>query len=125
MAIWQGRSKRSITGRIIRAHRGKKKREIGREQLITTLGETRIKKIRTTGGNEKVRLLSVNVAYVTDKTGKTSKTEILGVIENPANPHYVRRNIITKRAIIETKLGKARVTSRPGQQGQINAVLIE
>ncbi|MCD6237159.1 MAG: 30S ribosomal protein S8e [Thermoplasmata archaeon] len=125
MAIWQGRSKRSITGRIIRAHRGKKKREIGREQLITTLGETRIKKIRTTGGNEKVRLLSVNVAYVTDKTGKTSKTEILGVIENPANPHYVRRNIITKGAIIETKLGKARVTSRPGQQGQINAVLIE
>ncbi|HEB37622.1 MAG TPA: 30S ribosomal protein S8e [Thermoplasmatales archaeon] len=125
MAIWQGRSRRSITGRIIRAHRGKKKYEIGREQLITTLGERRTKKIRTTGKNEKVRLLSINVAYVTDKNGKTSKTEILGVVENPANPHYVRRNIITKGAIIETKLGKARVTSRPGQHGQINAVLIE
>ncbi|HEC80832.1 MAG TPA: 30S ribosomal protein S8e [Thermoplasmatales archaeon] len=126
MALWQGRSRRSITGRIIRAHRGKRKYEIGREQLVTSVGETRRKLIRTTGGNRKIRLLAAKEAYVTDKsTGKTVKTEIISVVENPANPHYVRRNIITKGAVIETKLGKARVTSRPGQDGQISAVLIK
>jgi small subunit ribosomal protein S8e len=45
-------------------------------------------------------------------------------VENQANIHYVRRNIINKGAIIETNLGKARVTSRPGQTGTINAVLL-
>ena len=53
-----------------------------------------------------------------------SKTEIISVVENPANIHYVRRNIMTKGAIIETELGKAKITSRPGQTGTINAILI-
>ena len=30
-----------------------------------------------------------------------------------------------KGAIIETSAGKARITNRPSQEGQINAVLIE
>jgi small subunit ribosomal protein S8e len=69
--------------------------------------------------------MTTDFAYIIDpKTGKTTKTEILSVIENPANPHYVRRNIMTKGAIIDTKLGKARITSRPGQSGILNAVLI-
>jgi small subunit ribosomal protein S8e len=69
--------------------------------------------------------MTADVAYVIDpKTNKTTKTEIISVVENPANIHYVRRNIITKGAIIETKLGKARIASRPGQSGTINAVLI-
>ena len=66
-----------------------------------------------------------DVAYVIDpKTNKTTKAEIVSVVENTANVHYVRRNIMNKGAIIETKLGKARVTSRPGQSGTINAVLL-
>ena len=48
-----------------------------------------------------------------------------GVVENPANPNYARRNIITKGAVIETSAGEARVTSRPGQSGQVNAVLLD
>ena len=51
--------------------------------------------------------------------------EIKDVLENPANPHYVRRDIITKGAIVITDIGKARITSRPGQHGVVNAVLIE
>ncbi|RLF79472.1 30S ribosomal protein S8e, partial [Thermococci archaeon] len=43
----------------------------------------------------------------------------------PANRQYVRRNIITKGAIIQTEIGKAIVTSRPGQDGVVNAVLIK
>jgi len=37
----------------------------------------------------------------------------------------VRRNIITKGAVIKTEKGPARVTSRPGQHGIINAILLE
>ena len=126
MSVWQGRSRRSITGRIIRSYRKKRKFEMGREFLPVHIGETRRKIIRTRGGNLKVRLLSTNIAYVLDKdTGKVTKTEILSVVENPANPHYVRRNIITKGAIIETKLGKVKVTSRPGQDGVVQGVLIK
>ncbi|HDI07805.1 MAG TPA: 30S ribosomal protein S8e, partial [Candidatus Bathyarchaeota archaeon] len=64
-------------------------------------------------------------ACVTDpSTGKTQKAEILRVVKNPANVDYNRRGVITKGAVIETSLGLARVTSRPGQHGIINAVLI-
>ena len=126
MAVWQGGSRRSITGRLIKRHRKKRKFEMGREYLPTHIGEVRKKILRTRGGNRKVRLLATNVAYVVDKkTGKTTKTEIISVVENPTNPHYVRRNIITKGAIIETKLGKAKVTSRPGQDGHVFCVLVE
>ena len=125
MALWQGNSRRSKTGRRIRYAQGKRKYEIGRERHVTTIGETRLKKVRTKGNNLKTRAKTINVAYVVDpKTKKTSKTQILSVLENPANIHYVRRNIMTKGAIIETELGKAKITSRPGQTGTINAILI-
>ena len=125
MALWQGNSRRSKTGRRIRYHRGKRKFEIGREELHTIIAPTRVKKIRTRGRNLKIRAKTINIAYVTDpKENKTTKTEIISVVDNPANIHYVRRNIITKGAIIETPLGKAKVTSRPGQVGTVNAVLV-
>ena len=49
---------------------------------------------------------------------------IENVVSNAANLNYVRRNVITKGAIIDTSEGRARVTSRPGQTGQVNAVLV-
>lgn len=125
MALWQGNSRRSFTGRRIRHARGKRKFEIGREAHLTTIGNTRFKKVRTMGENRKTRAKTINIAYVVDpKTNKTEKTEITSVLKNSANIHYVRRNIINKGAIIDTKLGQAKVTSRPGQSGTINAVLI-
>ena len=125
MALWQGKSKRSKTGRRKRYNRGKRKFEIGREQHLTTIGQTSLKKVRTKGANTKTIAKTVNQAYVIDpKNNKTTKTEITSVVENKANIHYVRRNIINKGAIIETKLGKAKVTSRPGQTGSVNAVLL-
>ncbi|MCK4996376.1 MAG: 30S ribosomal protein S8e [Thermoplasmatales archaeon] len=125
MALWQGDSRRSKTGRRIRYARGKRKFEIGREQHLTAIGNVRLKKVRTMGHNRKTRAKAIDVAYVVDpKTKKSTKTEIVSVVENPANPHYVRRNIMTKGAIIETKMGKARITSRPGQTGTINAILL-
>ena len=125
MALWQGNSRRSKTGRRIRYARGKKKFEIGRERHLSIIGPTKLKKVRTKGSNRKMRAKTTNVAYVIDpKSNKTTKTEIISVVENTANIHYVRRNIMNKGAIIETKLGKAKITSRPGQTGTINAVLI-
>ncbi|HHD15393.1 MAG TPA: 30S ribosomal protein S8e [Euryarchaeota archaeon] len=126
MALWQGRSRRKSTGGRYRLHRGKRKSEIGREQQITVVGKTTRKRVKTAGGNLKFRVLTSDVANIHDpKKNKTFKATIKTVLENPANPHYVRRNIITKGAIIDTNKGKARVTSRPGQDGVINAVLLK
>jgi small subunit ribosomal protein S8e len=83
------------------------------------------KPIRTRGNSRKSRVLTADIAYVVDpKTNKTAKTEIITVVENSANVHYIRRNIMNKGAIINTKIGKAKITSRPGQSGVINAVLL-
>ena len=125
MALWQGQAKRSKSGRRIRYARGKRKFEIGREPHLTTIGAMKRKPIRTRGNNSKTRTLTADIAYVIDpKTHKTTKTEIVTVVENAANVHYVRRNIMNKGAIINTKIGKARITSRPGQTGVISAILL-
>jgi small subunit ribosomal protein S8e len=125
MAIWQGSSKRSKSGRRIRYARSKRKFEIGRERHLTTIGKPAVKKVRTMGKNRKMRVKTTDIAYVVDpKNKKTTKTEITSVVENPANIHYVRRNILNKGAIVETKIGKAKVTSRPGQCGTVNAILL-
>jgi small subunit ribosomal protein S8e len=125
MALWQGSSKRTRTGRRIRYARGKRKFEIGREQHFTTIGSTTTKVVRTKGNNRKTSVKTSNIAYVLDpKTNKITKTDIVTVKENAANIHYVRRNIMNKGAIIETKIGKAKITSRPGQSGTVNATLL-
>ncbi|HIP89869.1 MAG TPA: 30S ribosomal protein S8e [Thermococcus paralvinellae] len=126
MAIWQGRPlKKPSGGRIVLA-RKKRKRELGREPAFTRVAEYKEERkiIRTFGGNRKVRLVQALYANVFDG-GKGRKVRILSVVENPANRQYIRRNIITKGAIIQTEVGKAIVTSRPGQDGVVNAVLIK
>ena len=70
-------------------------------------------------------MLSAEYANVVDKKNKTiKKVKILTVKSNPADPNYVQRNIINKGATISTEAGDAIVTSRPGQDGAINAVLL-
>jgi small subunit ribosomal protein S8e len=125
MVLWHGKSKRKVTGGKLRRHRDKKEHEMGREQTETKVGERRAKTIKTRGKTTKVKLRVAQHANILSKNGKSKKVEILGVKENKANLHYVRRNVVTKGAIIETNLGPAIVTSRPGQDGNINAVLLE
>ncbi|MFH1750500.1 MAG: 30S ribosomal protein S8e [Candidatus Micrarchaeota archaeon] len=76
------------------------------------------------GASIKVRLKTAIYANVVQKDRKIKKSRITNVIESPDNRHYTSENVITKGAIIETELGKARVTSRPSQHGVVNAVLI-
>ena len=104
--------------------RSKKRHQLGREPAETTVGEPRFQVVDSRGTDRKVRALSTDVAQVA-VDGEVTKTTIENVVENPANVNYVRRNIITKGAVIETEEGRARVTSRPGQTGQVNAVLLD
>lgn len=123
---WHGRSVRGMAGGRIRPARKKRRVEIGRAPSETHIGETRSRIIRTHGGNRKVRALRATYVNIADpKTGKSTRSVIENVEQNPANPNYVRRNLLTKGAIIKTELGRARIVSRPGQDGVINAVLIE
>lgn len=124
--LWQGESVRKVTGGRIRPAQGKRRAEIGLAPADTHIGEDKRKIVRTYGNNEKVRALRALYANVTTKAdGKTKKVKIETVVENGANPNYVRRNLLTKGAIINTEIGRARIVSRPGQDGVINAVLVE
>jgi small subunit ribosomal protein S8e len=99
---------------------------MGSDPAATILGPTKVVIQRSRGAGTKARALSMSEANVTDtNTGKTQKTQITRVVRNPANVDYQRRGVITKGAIIDTPLGQARVTSRPGQSGVVNAVLVE
>jgi small subunit ribosomal protein S8e len=125
MALWQGKSKRKPSGGRLVQSRKKRRFEIGREPMFTNLGEESLRKYRTMGGNSKVRMLSAAYANVVDpKTNKIKRVKIVTVKVNPANPNYVQRNIMNRGATVQTELGLARITSRPGQDGTINAVLI-
>ncbi|WP_144922674.1 30S ribosomal protein S8e [Halorubrum salsamenti] len=120
----QGRSTRKRTGGRLKHASNKKRHQLGREPAETTVGETRVQYIDSRGTEKKVRALSTNVAQVA-ADGEVSEAEIENVVDNPSNVNYARRNIITKGALIETSAGRARVTSRPGQTGQVNAVLLD
>ena len=127
MSYYQGNDlKKPSGGRRSRHNKIKRKYELGGPFTETRLGHEDKRKItRVRGGNVKVRVRSAAYANVTDpEKGVTKKARILRVLENIANPHYTRRNIIVKGTVIETELGKAVVTSRPGQDGVINAVLM-
>jgi small subunit ribosomal protein S8e len=125
MAFHSSIHKRKLSGGKKRAYRSKKKYEVGGYAAETILGEPKRKNTRGLGGISKVKVLNDKFASVTDpKTGKTQKTEITRVVKNGANVDFNRRGVITKGAEIETAIGQAKVTSRPGSDGVINAVLI-
>lgn len=124
MVRWHGRSPKKQTGGRIWPSRKKRRREIGGEFAGTTIGEDERRSIRMLGGRTRAKLLSASAANVADpKTGLVRKARILAVVENPANPYFARGNILTKGALIETELGRTRVTSRPSR-GVVNAVLL-
>lgn len=123
MGIWQGRSRRKPTGGRLRPVRKKRRFEISRELQHATLGTGTVKRYRVRGDNLKLRILTATTVNVYDPSTKTTKpAKVVTVRENPANPNYVQRNIVTKGAILETDLGLVRVVSRPGQDGVLNGV---
>ncbi len=124
MAIYQERTKRKVTGGRYK-YKIKDKRNLGDLPTHTKLGKNKLKIIEGRSNNRKFKLLFGEMANLYDpKTKKYSKIKVLNVLENPANRNFAKRNIITKGSILKTEKGKARVLSRPGQDGLINAVLI-
>ena len=90
MAHSQRRSLRKASGGRYHYSRTKKKYELGGFFARTKLDkDKKALTIRSRGGNNKQVTLSANQINVTDKKGKTTKTEILNVIENPANPQLL------------------------------------
>ena len=129
MAQWHGISRRkSSGGRLKRpsSYRGKRRTEISSEKQFTMIGDTSRKVYRKRSGSQSVRVLFDTTINVADKnTGKVIQATLQSVSENAADPNFVRRNIMTKGAVVETDKGPVRITSRPGSHGVLNGVLLE
>lgn len=116
--------KRSGSGGRKRIQRHPKLHEVGGAFTATKAGSKDANKAkRVRGGNAKVKLKKALHANVVTPNG-VKKTAIRTVLETPSNKHFARQNIIVKGAIIDTELGKVRVTNRVGQDGIVNGVLL-
>ncbi len=125
MAILQLRSKRKATGGRYKRVQTKRLGRLGRLPMFTKLAPLKAKQERTIGGNTKDKLLAANKVNLFDpKTKKHAIVEVKNIVENPANRHFVRRNILTKGSVVETTKGKAKITSRPGQNSYVDAILL-
>ena len=119
------KTKASGTGGARRFASDKKLARYGSPFTATKVGEKDIRELRAGRGNtKKVKLKHVAFANVLQKDGKVKKAKIRTVIETPDNRHYARQNVITKGAVIDTELGKVKVTNRVGQDGVVNGKLL-
>ena len=122
--ITQSKSLRKMSGGMKKSHRKKKFYSRGERPTLTKVGKQKSRCDHRRGSTLKTRLLKTDLANVYDpKEKKFKKAVIKNVVETPANRQYARANIVTCGAIIETDLGNAKVTSRPGQEGFVNAIL--
>jgi small subunit ribosomal protein S8e len=127
MAVSHAKDLRKATGGRKRKARDKQKAELGSLPTNTTIWKESEKELkRTRGGNHKVKLRYADKANVYDpKTKKYQLVALRTEKENPANRNFARMNILTKGAIVDTDIGTVKITSRPGQHGVVNAVLLE
>ncbi|MDY6778497.1 MAG: 30S ribosomal protein S8e [Candidatus Nanohaloarchaea archaeon] len=125
MPEYHGDSQRKKTGGRKRRNSKMKKRNLGGEFAATTVNEAKTKERDSRGSTSKVQVSQTETVSVSMPDGETVEAEIEAVRDNPANPDFVRRDIITKGTVLETSEGTARVTSRPGQDGTVNAELVE
>ena len=117
---------RKISGGKYKKQRKRKLHSIKGQERKIKLRDTKKKTLRVMGGNKKTILLTEKFANVIDpETKKAKKVEIKNVLETKANRFLARQNILIKSAIIETELGKAKITNRPSHDGNVQAVLVE
>ncbi|MCH2643364.1 MAG: 30S ribosomal protein S8e, partial [Candidatus Thalassarchaeum sp.] len=124
-----GISRRKPTGGRLKRpnrYRGKRRTEVASEEQLAYVGEADARKnYRKRSGSQTVRTLSVNQVNVNMKGGKTVRATVKNVVGNDADPNYIRRNIVTKGAVLDTDQGLVKVTSRPGMHGVVSGVLVE
>ena len=124
----KSRTKRSGNGKRKLKFRDKKRSEIGNYFTATKMADAKakgnvLKLVRARGGGGRMVLKQAAMANVLTKDGYKN-LKVKGVLESPDNRNFARQNIITRGTIINTDLGKAVVTNRPGREGSINARLL-
>lgn len=124
MTSRQTRSTRKKTGGRRRPLRKSRKSDSGGPFTATKIGDHDVRARDARGNREKLGVRSAETVSLS-MDGDTEEASIERIVENPANPDFVRRDVLTKGAVVETSEGKARITSRPGQDGTINAVLLD
>jgi small subunit ribosomal protein S8e len=117
---------RKISGGKYKKFSKKKKYALPGNERKPKLGDRKEKLVRGLGGNYRQTLLAENFANVTDpKTKQSKKVKILNVLATPSNRFLARQNILVKSALIETEIGKAKITNRPSQEGMVQAILVK
>jgi small subunit ribosomal protein S8e len=126
MVVTQFRSKRKPSGGRYRAHGKKKLCHSGNHPALPKIGERQAKMFRIKGGHTKLKIAFDNFVNVIDQaTKKASKVKMKTVVDCPANKQYTRQNILIKGSVVDTELGKVRITNRPAQDGCVNGILIK
>jgi|TARA_Y100000310_G_scaffold12797_1_gene13184 small subunit ribosomal protein S8e len=117
------KGKKTSGGKYIKSRKKKSYERTG-QKMVLKLGEEKRKIKKSRGKKEKILLLVVK--YVNVKTkDKIKKVEIKNVFETPSNRFLARQNVVTKGTIVDTELGKVKITNRPSQEGNVNGILIE
>jgi small subunit ribosomal protein S8e len=116
-------NKRKATGGRSRPSRGRRAFERDGFAIEPLVGPSQTRPSRKRGGSTSSGVVYAEMSNVSDHSGKTTKSKIIRVKRSPANRDYERRGVITKGAVIETEVGEAVVTSRPTDDGVVNAVL--
>ncbi|MCL5100373.1 MAG: 30S ribosomal protein S8e [Candidatus Marsarchaeota archaeon] len=124
---FHGKSERKIggNGKQKKKSRDKKRHEMGGFFVATrvTEAETNVSKsVRTRGAGRVNKLKYAAFANVLTKQGY-KKAKIKSILESKDNRNFARLKIMTKGSLIDTELGKAIITNRPGREGCVNAVL--
>jgi small subunit ribosomal protein S8e len=118
-----GKKVSSGSGGRTRKFKDKKLSHVGGVFSSTKVSTSQVtSKVRTRGGSLKTKVKKAAHVNVVTKSG-TKVAKILRVLESH-NSEYVRMNILVKGTIIETDLGKVKVTNRVGQDGVVNGVLV-
>ncbi len=119
------KTKKSGNGKKKIKFRDKRRSETGNYFAATKLSEKNVNvQVRKRGGVIGTRLKNAGMVNLLTKEGY-KKVKIKGVMESRDNSNFARQNIITKGTLINTDLGKAIVTNRPGREGSVNAKLID
>lgn len=122
----QARSNRKPSGARYKKQFVRRQHEAGREPALTKIDSARKKSVRTLGGNRKHKALSEETVQVVDPSNNKRMTATMTSVQNnPANRHFIRRNIVTKGAIVETDKGQVEITNRPGQTGIVQGILVK
>jgi small subunit ribosomal protein S8e len=115
---------RKISGGKYHQQRKKKSFENKGKERKVKLGNEKTKWIRGRGSTIRIVSLSQNIINLT-KDGKSKKVKIKNVLETPSNRFFARQNILVKGAIVDTEMGKAKITNRPSQEGCVQGILLK